>query len=179
VISASEVNRPESAVIALDPSDMQFDKEGKIRLGNQLSKVVNMAIEILKYIDKASQSRTKRNGKKEEPTAMMAQAAATFKVSMETALIEYEEMNQHIISIKEICKKGGYEKEELEKLIEFLSMKCEFSSDRVIPTKVGGITETAIAVFASVLLNTDLSFTIRNYKYWILVLQQVAKTSID
>jgi hypothetical protein len=58
-------------------------------------------------------------------------------------------------------------------------MKCECSSDRVIPTKVGGITETAIAVSASVLANTDLSITINNYRYWILVLQQVAKTLIN
>jgi hypothetical protein len=179
VVSASRVNRPESAVIAFNSSDMQSDEEGKIKLGNQLSKVINMAIEILNYIDKASQSRTKRNGKKDVPTAMMTQAATTFKISMETALIEYKEMIQHVISIKEACKKEKYGKEDLEFLIEFLSMKCECSSDRVIPTKVGGITETAIAVSASVLANTDLSITINNYRYWILVLQQVAKTLIN
>jgi hypothetical protein len=138
-----------------------------------------MAIEILNYIDKASQSRTKRNGEKDVPTTMMAQAATTFKVSMETALIEYKEMNQHIISIKDICKKEKYGKEDLEFLTEFLSMKCEFSSDRVIPTKVGGIIETLTALSASVLANTDLSITIKNYRYWILVLQQVTKTLID
>jgi hypothetical protein len=158
---------------------MQFDEEGKIRLENQLSKVVNMAIEILSYIDKASQSRTKSNGKEDVPTAMMAQAATTFKISMETALIEYKEMTQHIISIKETCKKEKYGKEDLEFLIEFLSMKCEFSSDRVIPTKVGGVIDTLTAVSASVFANTDLSITINNYRYWILVLQQVAKTLIN
>jgi hypothetical protein len=130
-----------------------------------------MAIEILNYIHKASQSRTKRNGEKDVPTAMMTQAATTFKISLETALIEYKEMTQHIISIKETCKKEKYVKEDLE--------KCECSSDRVIPTKVGGITETAIAVSASVFANTDLSITINNYRYWILVLRQVAKTLIN
>lgn len=80
-----------------------------------------MAIKILNYIDKVSQSRTKRNGNKDVPTTMMAHATITFKVSMETALIEYKEMTQHIISIKETCKKEKYGKEDLEFLIEFLS----------------------------------------------------------
>jgi hypothetical protein len=117
---------------------------------------------------------------------MMDHAATAFKVSMETALIEYKEMTQQIISIKETCKKENYGKDDLEfsieflsMKIEFLSMKYEFYSDRVIPTKFGGITDTLTAVSTSVLANTDLSITINNYRYWILVLQQVAKTLIN
>jgi hypothetical protein len=110
---------------------------------------------------------------------MMDRAATAFKVSMETALIEYKEMTQQIISIKETCKKENYGKDDLEFSIEFLSMKYEFYSDRVIPTKFGGITDTLTAVSTSVLANTDLSITINNYRYWILVLQQVAKTLIN
>lgn len=131
--------------------------------------------EVLNYIDRASQSRKKNDGKKESSTSQMAHAALTFKASMETARIEYEKIVRHIISIQEIYKKENYAKEDIEFLIEFITLKCDFSAGRIIQTKSGGLIETGIALVSFVFANTDLAITVNNYRYWILVLKQVLK----
>jgi hypothetical protein len=131
--------------------------------------------EVLNYIDRASQSRKKSDGKKEVSTAQMAHAALTFKASMETAIIEREEIVQHITSIQEICKKENCTKEEIEFLIEFLTLKCDFSASRIIQTKSGSLFGTGIALLSFMFANTDLAITVNNYRYWILVLKQVMK----
>lgn len=138
--------------------------------------MIRQTNDVFEYIQQASQLKKKMGGKKEVPTSQMIQAAISFKTSIETAIIEWKQISEHITTVQEICRKDNYTKDEIEFLIEFLELKCDSSVDRVIQTKTGGIIETVTAVGAFMITNSDLSTTINNYKYWILVLKQVLKT---
>jgi hypothetical protein len=127
---------------------------------------------VLEYILTASTTRKNTDGKS---TPQMVLSATTFELSMKTGMLEWDEISEHITKIQEICEQEKYTKEQIQFLISFLKLKCDFSASRIIQTKVGNPIEILSAMFMAVFANIDLATTVNNYKYWDLVLQQVLK----